>query len=630
MKENGNPMSDHLQPKSNLFLCIATLGIVFGDLGTSILYAFKTAIESISKTPTEIECLGVLSLIFWSLLITISLKYMIFVLKADNQGEGGILALLALVVPWNANGPQRNSGFLLTIGLFGSVLLLGDSVITPAISVMSAIEGLDIITKSFSDYTKPITILILILLFSLQYKGTTYIGKFFGPIMVLWFATTGFLGLIQIIHTPIVINAINPWYAYYILTNDIYIGFTIMGLVFLAVTGGEACFSDLGHFGRKPIQMAWTFIVLPSAILNYAGQTAIVISDPTSISNPFYHLAPDWFMIPLVLLATCATIIASQALISGSFSLTRQACSMNIFPRIKTFQTSSTGYGQIYIPIVNYTLLFAVIIIVMTFKDADSLAGAYGIAVSMTMGITTILLYRVMTNIWQWSKWFVIPIISVFLTIDTIFCISNMSKIFEGGWVPLTMAAIIYYLIKIWGKGSYIVQKRLNTMAVPVEYFTLASQSIHRVPGTAVFLSKEHTNISPILLQHITKNKVLHKNIIILSIITAKIPKVSAKDRLTIYKLDETIWRVQANYGFVQSPSVPVLIASLEKLGLPCDPDKVTYYVGRDHIVGNENVHLRGIEQFLFVFMSNNAAQASDYFKIPEKQAVEFGIRIEV
>ena len=617
--------NEHSENKGLLSACITSLGIVYGDIFTSPLYAFKAAIEAVSSTPTELECFGVLSLIFWSLIITISIKYIVFVLKADNDGEGGILALLALI-----KNSSSNRGCLTILGLFGAALLFGDGILTPSISILSAVEGLDVITTSLSTYVKAITLVIIICLFSFQYKGTAYIGKFFGPIMVLWGLTLGILGIIQIIYTPTVIYAINPWYAYHILTNNFSVGFTVMGFVFLAVTGGEALFADMSHCGRTPIQTAWTFFVLPCLVLNYAGQAALITNNSSEISNPFYRLAPDWALLPLVILASLATIIASQALISGVFSLTRQACSMNLFPRIKTFQTSSDGYGQIYIPIVNYTLLVAVIIVVVVFKSSDSLAAAYGIAVSITMFITTILLFKAMKNIWQWSLWFVIPIISVFLSIDAIFVVSNLTKIAEGGWIPLIMAAFIYYFIQVWSKGTSIVQKRLQTMAAPIEYFTLQAKTVHRVPGTAVFLSKDYTNVPPVLLQHITKNKTLHKNVIILSVITAKVPKVSAKDRIKFYNLDENIWRVETTYGFLQAPNIPVIIASLEKYGLPIDHDKTTYYVGRDHIVGNDNENLRGVDQFVFVFMSNNAAHPADYFKIPPEQAVEVGIRIEV
>ena len=617
--------------KAGFSSCLIALGIVYGDIGTSPLYAFRAAIEACSPNPGEAECLGVLSLIIWAIILTVSVKYIGLVLKADNQGEGGILALLTFVVPWQSHQSFKQGGPLLIIGLFGAALLYGDGVITPAISVLSSVEGIGVITNSFSAYVMPITVAIIVVLFLVQYKGTEFIGKYFGPIMLVWFITIGLLGVAQIARFPKVLIAINPLYALSILTNESSVAFAVMGAVFLAVTGGEALYADMGHVGRKPIQVAWIFCVFPCLLLNYAGQAALILMDPNEIANPFYHMAPDFALIPLVLLATCATIIASQALISGVFSLTQQACNMGLLPRIHAVQTSASGVGQVYLPTVNYLLMAMVIAVVIEFKTSDALAGAYGAAVSLTMLGTTILLYNAMRHKWKWNAPFVLTASVLFITLDAIFGASCVVKAIESGWVSLVVSAIIFYIMYVWNKGTRIIFRRLDALAVPVEYFTLTMDSLHRVEGTSVFISRQSTGVPSTLLTHTAHNHVLHRHVIILNIESERIPRILAKDRLSITKLAEGLWRVQARYGFMQAPNIPVIMVSLEKLGLPCNTEKIRYYMGHERVVGTESKNsLQGIERMLFTFLSNNAARPSDYFKIPDDKIVEMGLRVDV
>jgi len=617
--------------KPRALSCLIALGIVYGDIGTSPLYAFRAAIEACSPNPTESDCLGVLSLIIWALILTVSIKYISFVLKADNQGEGGILALVTYVVPWNSQLSFRQGGALLVVGLFGSALLYGNGIITPAISVLSSVEGIEIITHSLAAYVVPITIVIIIALFTVQYKGTEYIGRYFGPIMLVWFVTIGVLGLIQIAKFPQILLAVNPYYAFSLLIKNVSVSFAVMGAVFLAVTGGEALYADMGHVGRSPIQLAWVFCVLPCLLLNYAGQAALVSMDPREIANPFYHLAPDVFLIPLVILATAATIIASQALISGVFSLTQQACNMGLLPRIHFVQTSASGVGQVYLPTVNYILLGAVIAVVLQFKTSDALAGAYGAAVSLTMLATTILLYCAMRNKWRWNPIFVLIISAIFITIDIVFSISCLGKTIDGGWVSLVISVAVFYIMYVWNKGARIIFKYINSLAVPVEYFALTMESLHRVEGAGVFLSRQTAGIPSTLLTHTAHSHVLHRNVIILDIVSERVPRILAKDRLSVMKLAGGLWRVQARYGFMQAPNVPVIMASLEKLGLPCNTEKIRYYMGHERIVGTDSKKsLQGVERMLYAFLSNNAARPSDYFKIPDERIVELGMRVDV
>ncbi|MEI8393634.1 MAG: potassium transporter Kup [Rhodospirillaceae bacterium] len=615
-------------------LMLAALGIVYGDIGTSPLYAYKVAMQAAAGTgtATEAQILGVLSLIVWSLVLIISIKYVLFVLRADNSGEGGILALLALVRPWTGAAPGRKCALIL-VGIFGAALLYGDGVITPAISVMSAVEGLEVAAPGLANYVKPLTVCILVALFAVQYLGTASIARLFGPIMAVWFLVIAAMGIIGIAGAPRVLVALNPAYALVIFSGNSLSAFFVFGAVFLAVTGGEALYADMGHVGRRPIRMAWTAVVLPALVLNYAGQAALLLQDPSEIENPFFHLAPGWFALPLVALATAATVIASQALISGVYSLTRQASQLGLWPRIKIIQTSSEGYGQIYVPAVNWSIMVLTLVVALMFKTSDDLAAAYGIAVSGTMLITTILLYEAMRVRWRWPATLRIPLITLFLTVDIAFCVANLIKLPEGGWMPLVAGVAIFLMMKIWTKGIDIVDRRLLSLTESLPDFLsrMTSGAIMRVSGTGVFVTKTKADLLPALLHHVRHNRVLHENLVILSVTTAEVPRIRARERLEVQQLGPGFWRVQARYGFMQTPNVPLALRGAGILGVPVDPDTATYYVGHERIVPNDdNPSMEGAEELLFAFMARNAAHPADYFKLPDDQVMEVGIRIDI
>ncbi|MEI6984568.1 MAG: KUP/HAK/KT family potassium transporter [Rhodospirillaceae bacterium] len=624
--------------RSLALLCLSALGIVYGDIGTSPLYAFKVAVQAAaagSGAPTEPQVLGILSLIIWALIVIVSFKYVVFVMRADNHGEGGILALLALVRPWSGAPPARR-GFLIMLGLFGAALLYGDGVITPAISVMSAVEGLEVIAPDLSHYVKPLTVIILIGLFLVQVKGTAKIGRFFGPVMAVWFVVIAVLGAASVVLTPRVLVALDPVYAFNLLSGGG--GGTavlVFGAVFLAMTGGEALYADMGHVGRYPIRVSWALFVLPALVLNYAGQAALVLRDPTEIQNPFYHLAPSLLMLPLVVLATAATVIASQALISGVFSMTRQACQLGLWPRLKIVQTSVEGYGQIYVPVANWGLMVLTVAVALGFRTSDDLAAAYGIAVSGTMLITTVLLSEAMRVCWGWPKLVRLPLTMLFLMVESAFCVANMAKLVEGGWLPLAGGVAVFALMAIWTKGAGLVDRRLLSLTESLPDFmaVLDSGTVARVPGTGVFVTRSKADLPPALLHHVKHNRVLYDRLIILSISTAEVPRIPARERFDIQQLGPGFWRVRAHYGFMQVPNVPV---ALRRCGLPniqqeIEADNLTYYVGHERIVPNEdNPAMVGLEESLFAFMARNAAHPVDYFKIPDQQVMEVGIRIEI
>jgi len=617
-------------------LGVSALGIVYGDIGTSPLYAFKVAVQAAagSGSPSQAQVLGVLSLILWSLVLIISVKYVVFVMRADNYGEGGILALLALVRPWSGNAPARR-GALITVGIFGAALLYGDGVITPAISVMSALEGLEVATPTLAPYVKPATVIILILLFAVQFRGTHSIGRLFGPVMVVWFLVIALAGAASIVRTPWVLVALDPEYAVGILGGGGWSPFFVFGAVFLAVTGGEALYADMGHVGRWPIRVAWTLFVLPALALNYAGQAALVLRDPGEIENPFYHLAPDALVLPLVVLAGAATVIASQALISGVFSLTRQAAQLGLWPRIKIVQTSSEGYGQIYVPVVNWSVMLLTVVVALIFKTSDDLAAAYGIAVSGTMLITTILLHEAMRVRWQWPWLMRVPLTLLFLVVDASFCAANLIKLPDGGWLPLAGGVAVFWMMWVWTKGIDIVDKRLVALTESLPDFLgrVRSGAVIRISGTGVFVTKAMADLPPALLHHAQHNRVLHERLIILVIGTAEVPRIPARDRLDILSLGHGFWRVQARYGFMQTPNVPVALrgCGVALRELDVDPETVTYYVGHERIVPNDdNPAMEGLEEFVFAFMARNAAHPADYFKIPDDQVMEVGIRIDI
>ena len=615
-----------------LLLGMSALGVVYGDIGTSPIYALRECFHgSHPFPPTEANVLGVLSLIFWALMIIISLKYLLFVMRADNHGEGGILALLALLAPWSEQ--SRKSRVLLFVGLFGAALLYGDGAITPAISVLSAVEGLEIAAPGLEPFVLPITIAVLVFLFRFQKRGTSRIGAVFGPIMLLWFATLAILGIIWIVRAPQVLAAINPAHGFDFFSHNGWRGFVVLGAVFLVVTGGEALYADMGHFGRFPIRLAWFTLVLPALLLNYFGQAALILHDPGQAYQPFFNLAPKWALYPLVLFATLATVIASQAVISGAFSLTRQAVQLGQCPHVHIIQTSQDEIGQIYIPSVNWLLMIVTISLVLGFGSSSKLAGAYGVAVSTTMVITVVLAFFMAIGKWHWSIITAGLAMLLFLTVDIAFLGANMMKVKSGGWFPLVAGLAVFTLMTTWRRGRRILFEKLRENTESLEDFIVRMADVlpHRVPGVAVFMSSSPIGTPTILHHHLAHNQVLHEMVIILTVLTEKIPRVSATERVTISMMDKGFVRVIVRYGFMQSPNVPVALRQCETLGLSVDLMHTTYYLSREIIVSTARKSgMMRWQEKLFSFMSRNTLTATAFFNLPAEQVVELGQQVEI
>lgn len=572
-----------------------------------------------------------LSLVFWSLVIVISIKYLIIVMRADNDGEGGILALMALVKP-ETGGKKLRSGLIVVLGLFGAALLYGDGVITPAISVLSAVEGLKIATPFFEPYIIPFTLIILIGLFAVQFKGTSGVGKIFGPITLLWFLTIGTLGFASIIEFPEVIEAVNPYYAVDFFIVNKFMGFVILGSVFLVVTGGEALYADMGHFGPIPIKVAWFAIVLPCLLLCYFGQGSLILRDAKAVENPFYYLAPAWALYPLVVLATFATVIASQAVISGAFSLTFQALQLGYLPRMKIEHTSEDERGQIYIPQLNWLLLIATIALVLGFKSSSNLAAAYGIAVTTTMVITTLLLFVAMRKLWNWNLIVSIIVTLFFLVIDLSFWGANMLKIFQGGWVPLAMGGVIYLIMTTWRNGRKNLLDKIKEQTTSIEEFVTETISIrtHTIPGTAIYMSSNPTGAPPPLILNIKHNKYLHKQIIILTIQFEKIPYVKAENRIEIKSPTEDFYRVVARYGFMDKTNINQIIEMLMEKGIRINMEKTTFFLGRETLLATKKSFFGHLRDRLFIFLSNNSQRATEFFSLPANRVFEVGTQVEI
>ncbi|MEP7011505.1 MAG: potassium transporter Kup [Acidobacteriota bacterium] len=631
------PHSHHSKPW--LPLALGALGVVYGDIGTSPLYALRECFHGAhALVLTRANVLGILSLIFWSLLIVISIKYLLFVMRADNRGEGGILALISLI-PLKVR-ETKNGFFLVAIGIFGAALLYGDGMITPAISVLSAVEGLTVATPVFAHWVVPITIGILVALFLIQRWGTGGIGKIFGPVMVLWFGTLAVLGVMGIVRDPSVLWAIAPSNAVSFFLRNRLAGFLTLGSVFLVVTGGEALYADMGHFGKKPIQVAWFAMVLPALLLNYFGQGAMLISQATLAEqkrvaeNPFFHLAPDqpWILYPLVALATLATVIASQALISGAFSLTRQAIQLGYCPRLEIVHTSGEEYGQIYVPGVNWLLMVCTIGLVIGFKTSTALAAAYGIAVTMTMVITTILAKVVAREVWGWKRRWLLPMTAFFLVIDLSFFGANIVKVHLGGWVPLLVGSIIYFLMATWRRGRQILAERLARQALPFNSFVASIQpeTPPRVPGTAVFMARDPDATPTSLLHNLKHNKVLHDQVILLTIATEEIPEVPKKERITIDGYGKGCYRVLARYGFMQDPSIASMLEGMRAQGIDLNMMKTTFFLGRETLIPSKRPGMAIWREKLFAMMSRNALRPTDYFRIPANRVIELGMQVEL
>ncbi len=634
---NGPEGPERLDPSerksaSLLPLALGALGVVYGDIGTSPLYALRECFHGPHAiAPTSENVHGVLSLVFWSLIIVISVKYLAFVMRADNRGEGGILALLALVRSDARDGRSRHLA-ILAMGIFGAALLYGDGMITPAISVLSALEGLSIATPLFEPYILPLTIVILVGLFLVQHRGTARVGAIFGPIMILWFTVMALLGLFSVASYPRVLSSVNPFDAIVFFRNNGWHGFLILGTVFLVVTGGEALYADMGHFGRRPIRLAWFTLVLPALFLNYFGQGALLLRDPSHAVNPFFHLAPAWSLIPMVVLATAATVIASQAVISGAFSLTRQAVQLGYSPRVAIEHTSHEEIGQIYVPSTNWALMAATIALVLEFKTSSNLAAAYGVAVTSTMVITTALAYYVARHRWGWSLPAALSITAFFLMFDLAFFASSLVKVPHGGWVPLVIALGIFTLMTTWKRGREILRIRLHEVALPFADFLkrIEAERPARLRHGAIFLTGDPTATPPALIHNLEHNEVLHQPAVLLTVETDEVPYVSAKDRLSLSPLGAGFHRAIARYGFMQDPSVPEIVARLRQRGLHLRMEDVTFFVGGENIVPTRLPGMAIWREKLFALMTRNALRATDFFRIPPSRVIEVRMQVEI
>ncbi|HEX2352295.1 MAG TPA: KUP/HAK/KT family potassium transporter [Xanthobacteraceae bacterium] len=629
----GPSRGSELHKGSPFFLALTAIGIVFGDIGTSPLYTFSVTLNATGHPePTAGDVLGIVSLIFWALMAMVSLKYVVLVLRADNDGEGGILALLSLVASERiANAPGLP--ILVLLGVVGAALLYGDGVITPAISVLSAMEGLKLVAPALDQFILPLTLVILIGLFAVQRRGTANIGRLFGPVMVCWFIAIGLLGAINIYAAPQIIAALSPGEAARFIFANPLIAFAVMGGVFLALTGAEALYADMGHVGPTAIRRAWFGLVLPALLLNYFGQGALVLTDPKAIDSPFYKLAPHWAVIPLIGLAALATIIASQALISGVFSLTRQAMQLGLCPRMRIVSTSSDEAGQIYIPTANWLLMIGTLLIVVLFKTSEHLAGAYGIAVSGTMLVTTILLYRVAIGRWKWPPALAIFIIVVFGAVDATFLASNSLKIVEGGWFPITVGGAMVWLMLCWRQGSSLVRHRLQEMSMPLDRFVanVEKMVVARPPGVGVWLTKVAHGASPILLHHIKQNSVLQQTMILLTFVADRRPRVPFAERHDIESLGHGIYRIQVRLGFMQTPDIPVALKSCKMHGFEVNLDQVHYYIAHEIVVRRARKSAMGAVPFaIYAFLTRVASRAPDFFKLPHDRVLEVGFHIEI
>jgi KUP system potassium uptake protein len=609
-------------------LALSALGIVFGDIGTSPLYTFKTVLGTADMPSDPATVLGALSLILWTLFIITTIKYVSFAMRVDNDGEGGILALMALL---GVKKQQRPT--IVAVGLFGAALIYGDGAITPAISVLSALEGLNMATPALQPYVVPAAVVILVALFAIQSRGTAAIGHFFGPIMLVWFAVMAVMGVWGIARHPQVFAALNPVYGLSYLVSNGLTGFLVLGAVFLCVTGAEALYADMGHFGSRPIKFAWFGIVFPSLILNYAGQAALVLEGAPTDGNIFFRLCPQQFLIPLIVLATVATIIASQSIITGAFSMTRQAIQLGWLPRLTVKQTSSEGYGQIYVGVVNWLLMIVTVGLTIVFGKSDNLAAAYGIAVSATMLMTSALLFIAMREIWGWSVIAAGAVAGGFLVVDSAFFLANLTKIAEGGYVPLLLALAIYGVMWIWHRGAMAVASRLREALIPIDEFMarIKAANIPRVPGTAVFLTRAERDTPPVMIWHVKHNRALHEHVFVLRVEILSVPWLPSGDRLTIEEVAPNFWRADAHFGFMERPHIPELLAASKSLGCTIDLADVTYYVGHETVIGREDgMGMPGWQEGLFAMMERNAVHVSDFFSLPSDQVVEIGRQVAI
>jgi KUP system potassium uptake protein len=623
---------DHPRGKRLLLLSLVALGVVYGDISTSPLYAIRECFfGEYGIEPSRANILGVLSLVLWAIILVVTIKYIVFIMRADNRGEGGVLALTALVVSKKGSGRSGTKLFL-AIGLFGAALLYGDGMITPSISVMSAVEGLKVATPFFEPYVIPITIAILAGIFILQRRGTHGLGVVFGPITMIWLLVIALLGIRGIIREPAVLAAVNPVHAVVFFLRNRMLGFFVLGAVFLVVTGTEALYADMGHFGKRPVRMTWLVFVLPSLLLNYFGQGALILIDPETAHNPFYSLAPRWALYPLVVLATAATIIASQAVISGAFSLTRQAVQLGYLPRMKIVHTSPKQIGQIYIPQINWLLMLSTIGLVLGFGSSSKLAAAYGVAVTTTMVITSILFYVNARERWNWSRLEAGLLVGLFLLVDLAFFGANIVKISHGAWFPLFIGAIIYILMRTWKSGRELLAERFRAKNVPVNKFieNIMNDPPFRATGTSVFMSGNLKAVPPALLHNLKHNKVLHEQVVFLTVLTEDIPRVSNHERVEVTELGNGFFAVTAHYGFMENPNVPKVLAMTKDNGLDFDMSNASFFLGRERCLAKKKPGMPVWRAKIFAFMSRNSLDATAYYKIPPNRVLEVGAQIEL
>ena len=610
-------------------ITVAAIGVVFGDIGTSPLYALKEIFNGHHPIPVTPEnILGVLSLVFWAIIVLVTIKYVAIIMRADNRGEGGSLALLALVTE-RAKNP-RLSWIITLLGIFAAALFYGDSMITPAISVLSAVEGMEIITPILTPYVIPITLGILTGLFFIQKRGTGAVGIFFGPVMVAWFGILAVLGLNQIASNPAVLLALNPLYAIVFIGTQPVLAFLALGSVVLAVTGGEALYTDMGHFGRFPIRIAWFGYVMPALILNYFGQGALLLVEPQAIASPFYHLAPDWALIPMVVLATAATVIASQAVISGAFSVARQSIQMGLLPRMQIIHTSGMEEGQIYVPFTNWSLFLAVVALVLGFKNSSNLAAAYGIAVTGTMLIDTILVAFVMVLMWKWNKLVVAIVAGSLLLVDIAFFGANVIKIPEGGWFPLAMGLVSFTVLTTWRRGRRMVSEEMAKQSIPMSDFLQSIDDVHRIYGTAIFMTSAKDGVPPALLHNLKHNQVLHERVVLVTVQTTDTPTVNDMERIYLHRMQKGFMRLIIRYGFMESPDIPGALELCKGHGERFDMMETTFYLSRETIVPSMARGMSPIRARLFAVMSKNATSASDFFHIPTNRVVELGTQLVI
>jgi KUP system potassium uptake protein len=608
---------------------LTALGIVYGDLGTSPLYTIQTVVEAAGGRFTPESALGVLSLIVWTLIITVSIKYCLLVMRADNNGEGGILALMSLV---GANRLKGATGLLTAAGLLGAALIYGDGAITPAISVLSSLEGVNVVTTSLAHYVMPLGVLILVGLFAVQRFGTASIGAAFGPVMLVWFVVIAVLGLGGVIGHPIALLALDPRHGVEYLLHAGAVGPLVLGGVFLCATGGEALYADMGHIGKTPIRLAWYFVVLPACLLSYAGQTGFLIDHPQVQGNPFFLLAPSWAVYPLVVLATLATVIASQAIITGSFSMTRQAMQLGWLPGVDIRQTSDSTYGQIYVPVVNGLMMIATVGITIGFGSSTRLAGAFGTAVSTTMLLTTVLLFVAMIRVWRWPLYLAIPVASVFLIVDATFFGANLLKIVDGGWLPLTLGAAIFFVMATWRAGADAVRDAYASRRESVEVFLerLKRDAIPRVPGAAIFLTRAEDEIPSLMVDFVRSIGSLHQSVVILTVLFEERPRVAADDRSAVTSLADGLWRVTLRYGFVEIPDLPNALAEVKNLDCQADLEHAVYFGARDLVAAKRGGRLRGVRLVVFTWLFRNSVKAVDRFRLPPQNVIEVARQIEV